>query len=82
MASVAFLDTAMGAHVEAAGWREWNPGETGYMETDLYAEHNSTGPGAHPGERDPHTQKLTATQTAAYEARKVLGGKDGWDPTR
>ena len=52
------------------------------METVFYAEYGSTGPGAHPSERDPHTRKLTAAQAATYETRKVLGGKDNWDPTR
>jgi hypothetical protein len=52
------------------------------MQTVFYAEANSSGPGAHPAERDPHTKKLTPAQAAAYETRKVLGGKDAWDPTR
>jgi pectin methylesterase-like acyl-CoA thioesterase len=82
LASVVFLNTEMGAHIEAPGWREWHPGETDYMQTVFYAEHNSTGPGAHPAERDPHTRKLTAAQATAYETRRVLAGKDGWDPTR
>jgi polygalacturonase len=82
MASVVFLNTEMGAHIESAGWREWHPGETDYMSSVMYAEFNSTGPGAHPNERDPHTKKLTASEAAAYDARKVLRGKDGWDPTR
>ena len=81
MASVVFLNTEMGAHIEPAGWREWHPGETDYMSSVMYAELNSTGPGAHPGDRDPHTRKLTPATAAAYETRKVLGGKDGWDPT-
>jgi polygalacturonase len=79
MASVVFLNTEMGAHIEPGGWREWHPGETDYMSSVLYAEYNSSGPGAHPAERDPHTKKLTAAEAAAYQTRKVLGGKDGWN---
>jgi hypothetical protein len=80
LASVVFLSTEMGAHVEPAGWREWHPGETDYMKTVFYAEHDSTGPGAHPAERDPRTKKLTAAEAARYAPRRVLAGKDGWNP--
>ena len=81
MASVVFLNTEMGAHIEPPGWREWHPGETNYMESVFYAEYNSTGPGAHPKERDPHTKKLTPTEAAAYETKRILEGKDHWDPS-
>ncbi len=80
-ATVIFLNTTMGAHIEPAGWREWHPGETKYMETVFYAEYNSSGPGAHPNERDPHTKKLTTEEAGQYEARRFLAGSDGWDPT-
>jgi pectin methylesterase-like acyl-CoA thioesterase len=79
-ASVVFLNTEMGAHIEAAGWREWHPGETKYMETVFYAEYGSTGPGAHKSERDPHTKHLTAEEAGRYETRRFLAGKDGWVP--
>ncbi len=69
-ASVVFLNTEMGDHIEPAGWREWHPGETHSIETAFYAEYNSTGPGAHPTERDPHTKKLTAADAAGYEKVK------------
>jgi len=76
-AKVIFLNTEMGAHIVPAGWREWHPGETHSLETVYYAEYNSTGPGAHPGERDPHTKLLTAAEAARYETKTFL---DGWDP--
>ncbi|HTS65928.1 MAG TPA: pectinesterase family protein [Candidatus Acidoferrales bacterium] len=79
-ASVVFLDTEMGAHINAAGWREWHPGETSYMDTVFYGEFQSTGPGAHPGERDPHTKKLTQGEAAQYDTAKFLGGRDEWKP--
>jgi polygalacturonase len=79
-ASVVFLNTEMGAHIEPAGWREWHPGETRYMDTVFYAEFNSSGPGAHPDQRDPHTKRLTADEAARYEARRFLAGKDNWQP--
>jgi polygalacturonase len=76
-AKVIFLNTEMGAHILPAGWREWHPGETHSIETVYYAEYNSTGPGAHPGERDPHTKLLTAAEAAQFETKTFF---DGWDP--
>ena len=80
-ASVVFLHTEMGAHIDAAGWREWHPGETHYMDTVSYAEFENGGPGAHPTERDAHTKKLTPAEAAQYDARRFLAGTDAWDPT-
>jgi polygalacturonase len=76
-AKVIFLNTEMGAHIVPAGWREWHPGETHSIETVYYAEYNSTGPGAHPGGRDPHTKLLTATEGAEFETKTFF---NGWDP--
>lgn len=76
-AKVIFLNTEMGSQIEAAGWREWHPGETNSLETVYYAEYNSTGPGAHSGERDKHTKILTSAQAAAYEVRAFF---NGWIP--
>jgi pectin methylesterase-like acyl-CoA thioesterase len=79
-ATVTFLSTEMGAHIEPAGWREWHPGETNYLETVSYAEYNSRGPGAHPNQRDPHTRHLTAEEAARYETNHFLAGSDNWHP--
>jgi polygalacturonase len=75
-ATVIFLETEMGAHIEPAGWREWHPGETHYLDTVYYAEYASADPGAHPNDRDSHTHKLTPEQSARYETVRFLG----WDP--
>jgi polygalacturonase len=80
-ASVVFLRSEMGAQIEPAGFREWHPGETDYMGTVSYAEYASSGPGAHAGQRDPHVRQLSAAQAARYDARRILRGKDNWDPT-
>jgi polygalacturonase len=77
-ATAIFLNTEMGDHIEPAGWREWHPGETHYMDTVFYAEFNSSGPGAHPAERDPHTKHLTAAEAAGYETQRYLAGSDDW----
>jgi len=76
-AKVIFLNTEMGAHILPAGWREWHPGETHSIETVYYAEYNSTGPGAHVGERESHTKLLTAAEAAQFETKTFF---DGWDP--
>ena len=77
LATVIFLNTEMGEHIMPAGWREWHPGETHSIETVYYAEYNSTGPGAHKGERDPHTKLLTAAEANQFETKTFL---DGWEP--
>jgi polygalacturonase len=79
-ASVVYLNTEMGAHIDPAGFREWHPGETHSLETVFYAEYGSTGPGAHPGERDPHVQQLTAEQARSFSPATFLGGSDHWNP--
>jgi polygalacturonase len=76
-AKVIFLNTEMGAHILPAGWREWHPGETHSIETVYYAEYNSTGPGAHSGERDSHTKLLTAAEAAEFETKTFF---NDWDP--
>lgn len=80
-AAVVYLNTEMGSHIKPAGWREWHPGETYSLETAFYAEYNSTGPGAHPKERDPHGKQLTSAEAAQYEPRRVRAGNDHWDLT-
>jgi pectin methylesterase-like acyl-CoA thioesterase len=80
-ATVVFLNTEMGSHIEPAGWREWHPGETHSIETAFYAELNSSGPGAHPGQRDPHAKQLAAEEAAQFETKRFLSGPDHWDPT-
>ena len=81
-ATVVMMNTEMGDFIEPAGWREWHPGETNYLETVYYAEYNNNGPGAHPKERDPHTHLLTAAEAAQFETRVYLAGSDKWDPTK
>ena len=79
-ARVVFLETEMGGHVEAAGWREWHPGETNRLETAFFAEKGSTGPGARPGARDPHTKALAAGEADRFALGPFLAGADGWSP--
>ena len=81
-ATVIYLNTEMGAHIDPAGWREWHPGETHSIETVFYAEYNSTGPGAQRDQRDPHTHFLSDEQARQYEPAVFLRGSDNWNPTQ
>ena len=81
-ATVVYLNTEMDDKIDPAGWREWHPGETHSIETVFYAEYGSTGPGAHPGERDPHTHFLTPEQAKKFAPAIFFGGSDHWDPLR
>jgi pectin methylesterase-like acyl-CoA thioesterase len=78
--TVIYLNTWMGAHILPEGWREWHPGETDYLPTALYAEYESSGPGANPSQRQPHAIHLTEQQAATYAPEKYLRGGDGWNP--
>jgi polygalacturonase len=79
-ATVIYLDTEMGAHIQPTGWREWHPGETHSLETAFYAEKESTGPGAQPEKRDPHAKQLTPEEEARFQPAAFLRGNDGWNP--
>jgi len=80
-ATVIYLDTEMGAHIQAAGWREWHPGETNRLDTAFYAEFHSTGPGANPSAREPHSHQLTPAEMQKYLPQNFLRGSDNWNPT-
>jgi polygalacturonase len=81
-ATVVYLHTEMDSQVDPAGWREWHPGDTHSLETVYYAEFDSTGPGAHRDQRDPHTHFLTPDEAKQYEPAIFLRGTDNWDPTK
>ena len=80
--TVTYIDSEMGGHIQPAGWREWLPGQTHSIDTATYSEYRSTGLGAHPGEREPHTRFLTAEEAAHYAPDVFLSGDDHWDPTK
>ncbi len=72
--TVTYIDTEMGGHIKPAGWREWLPG-THSIETATYSEFGSTGPGSHPGERDPRAKLLTPEEAKQYARRYICEGK-------
>ena len=77
--TVTYIETRMGSHIEAAGWREWLPG-THSIETATYSEFGSMGPGATMKLRDPHTHLLTGADAARYSPEIFLRGDDNWNP--
>lgn len=79
-ATVIYLDTQLGSQIQAAGWREWHPGETHSLDTAFYAERGSTGSGAHPEERETHAHELSTDEARKYLPAMFLRGSDNWDP--
>jgi pectinesterase len=77
-ATVAYINTYMGDHIDPKGWDNW--GDVSKQATARYAEYNSTGPGANPGQRVSWAKALTAEEAADYTVAKILGGTDNWVP--
>jgi polygalacturonase len=80
-ATVIFMHTEMDDKIAPAGWSEWHAEVARSLGTAFYAEFDSTGPGAHHEERDPHTHFLTPEEAKQYEPKVFLRGPDNWDPT-
>lgn len=78
--TVVYLNTEMDAPVTPAGWVEWRRFGKSTLETAYYAEYNSTGSGADPSAREPHSHQLTENEAKQWDPRKFLQGKDGWNP--
>jgi len=79
--TVIFLNTAMEANVTPVGWHEWHSGETHSLEnTAYYAEYHSSGSGASPAARDPHSHQLTEAEAQKFSRQNFLSGSDGWNP--
>jgi len=76
---VVYLHTELPEQLDPRGWMEWSS-NTPDSKTTFYAEYNSYGPGAHPGDRVPWSHQLTAQQAAAYQPRSFFAGPDHWDP--
>lgn len=79
-AFVVFLNTWMGPQIVPAGWAEWRHNDQDSLPTAFYAEYKSSGPGASPQARDPHSRQLTAAEAAKYSVKAWLSGDDGWNP--
>ncbi len=78
--SVTYLSTEMSGVIQPVGWNNWR--DPAREKTARYAEFNSTGPGADPTARVPWARQLSAEEAKAITAAKVLGGADGWNPSK
>ncbi|MCC6399094.1 MAG: acetylxylan esterase [Bacteroidetes bacterium] len=79
-AATAFIGCEMGGHIVPEGWHNWSKPEA--EKTARYVEYGSTGPGGGMTERVGWSRQLTAEEAGRYTIEKVLGGYDGWNPTR
>jgi pectinesterase len=76
--AVIYLNTEMSEVVRPEGWQNWNlPARE---KTSRYAEFDSTGPGANPKARVAWSRQLSRARAREITAKKVLAGKDGWNP--
>ena len=80
-ARTVFIRCRMGAHIRPEGFHDWNKPEAA-ARTVFYAEYGSSGPGAPESGRADFVRRLTPEQAAAFTPASVLGGPDGWDPSR
>ncbi len=79
-ATVVLLDARIEAPVIPAGWTEWLRFGRPSLPTAYYAEFDSSGPGANPAAREPHSHQLTTQEAARWFPGRVLAGGDGWNP--
>jgi pectinesterase len=75
---VIYMNTALPADLNPAGWNNWN--NPANEKTAYYAESNSTGPGANPAARVPWSHQLTPGEAAQYLPATFLAGPDRWNP--
>jgi len=75
---VVYINTALPADLNPAGWSNWN--NPANEKTAFYAESNSTGPGANPTARAPWSHQLTQAAAAQYLPATFLAGADHWNP--
>ncbi len=79
-AKTIFLNTEMDAVVRPAGWDNWNKPQA--EQAAFHAESGSRGPGAAGAARVSWARHLRQAEATRFTPATVLGGDDGWDPTR
>lgn len=84
-ASVTFVRTKMGSHINPQGWHPWDVQKnTSPDTTTRYAEFGSMDLNGQPldlSKRVSWSKQLTAEDAAKLTAKGILAGSDGWDPT-
>ncbi|HEY3756145.1 MAG TPA: pectinesterase family protein [Opitutaceae bacterium] len=79
-ASVAFLRCDLSGEIRPEGWSNWQ--RTDRFKHARYVEYDNTGPGAATVHRVPWSRQLSSAEAAAITPAAVLGGSDGWNPTK
>lgn len=76
--AVAFINCEMGDHIRPQGWHNW--GKPEQEKTARYAEYNSKGPGAQPGQRAAWSRQLSKAEAEQMTVAAILAGSDNWQP--
>lgn len=79
-AATVWLHTEMSDAVRPEGWNNWSLPHR--EQTTRYAEFDSTGPGAKPGQRVKWAKQLGEGEAKEFTVQNVLRGNDGWHPTK
>jgi pectinesterase len=74
-AKTVLLHCTLEAHIHPKGWQDWGKPHGHF----LYAEYESSGPGASASTRADFSRQLTAQEAEAYTTEDILGG---WLPNR
>jgi pectinesterase len=69
-AKVVFIKCELGAHIQSAGWSNWQG--TGRDKTAYYAEYKNTGPGSGISLRVSWSHQLTKKEAAKYTLKNIL----------
>jgi pectinesterase len=70
-AKTVYIRTEMGVQIAPVGWDNWRNPEN--EKTAYYAEYESKGPGAAPGQRAGWSRQLTTKEARRYTVEGVLG---------
>lgn len=69
-ARVVFIRCELGAHIQPAGWSNWQG--TARDKTAYFAEYGNTGPGADTSQRVSWSHQLTKEEAAKYNVTNIL----------
>jgi pectinesterase len=69
-----YIRCDLGRHIRPEGWNNW--GNPDNEQTAYYAEYQSRGEGAKPGQRVSWSHQLT--DISQYDVTTILAGNDGW----
>lgn len=79
-AATLFLRSELGTGIRPEGWHNWD--KPWRESTSRYLEYRNTGPGAGRSARVSWSRELTPNEADLINPATVLGGCDGWDPSR